>query len=284
MRCRVAKGNYEVEPGFLRVGDSYDLYSHWDSSRMREKLRLHPKRYRRVTWLVESAIGWGRTRTDDLERRFGMFYRRCRQCSKKIDAYAMLGRSPPNIDDMELYGLCYECAQPIILERERLRLEAKNVRALEVARKHMPAQVIEEMEKQGWVSVRVKVALKDSKPPRLSVVYDSREYGPIQSVEYRLRKDGHIYNATTRQSYCVHVRSTEGWLNYSLGFLNWDQILELWLLLQREPARIEEIANKAQLRDEQWFKLFPPLKKKYESRCSGGPIILGNLDCRIPGR
>jgi len=267
VRQRFAKGDFEIEADFLRPHDSHGMWSHWDYSRMREKLERHPKRYRR-TWLVDAVLGNLKGGdTSELERRFGTFYPRCAGCGKRAQNWNFFNR----LYDEDASGLCDTCARPIIEERERRLREVRNARAMVLAEKLLPRYVFEDMAQKGWTSLRVRTML-----------VNDNVYSSPRDVEYRLLKDGRVYNATTRESYCIHPaeRGVVGWC--TIGFEDWDKVLELWLLLRQQPGMVERTAHKTPVPEHKWFKIFPPAPKKVVT--CGGPLVLGIIDCRIPGR
>jgi hypothetical protein len=122
VRQRFSKSNFEVEPGFLRANDTWQMMSHWDSSRMREKMQLHPKRYRRVVWLIETVIVYGKGDTSKLEKIFGLFAPRCLGCRKKMHSYEWYF---PIMPDGIIGPYCRECGNEIIDEKEREKHEGE---------------------------------------------------------------------------------------------------------------------------------------------------------------
>lgn len=218
IRQRFAKGNYELEPSDLRANDSWEMHHHWDKGRMREKLKLHRKRFRRLDWILSSVIGSGRG-TENLERMFGFFFPRCTKCGERVwHLY---------IDD-EMAGLCNSCARPIIEKRYQLVDEQRKLRAEKLAARLIPGVYLHLLK---FESVRVKGS---------------------NGMEYVMTRYGGIYNMTLKQSYCVHPRT--GWG----GNCYWDRIIEMYILLTQKADFVEQKAVRHQLTQGNWLAQFPP--------------------------
>jgi hypothetical protein len=89
---------------------------------MREKMQLHPKRYRRVLWLIETVIVYGKGDTSKLEKIFGLFAPRCLGCKKKIHSCEWYF---PMLPDGEVGPYCRVCGMKVVDEKEREKHEGE---------------------------------------------------------------------------------------------------------------------------------------------------------------
>jgi len=219
VRQRFAKENYEIEADFLRSHDSWEMHHHWDNGRMREKLKLHREKFRRLDWILSSVIGQGRG-TEELERMFGFFFPRCTKCGERIWHIYL---------DDQLAGMCNKCAQPIIERRYRVVSEERRIRAEKLASRMIPMVYLHFLKHD---SIRIKGS---------------------NGMEYVMTKHGGIYNMTLKQSYCVHPMT--GWL----GECYWDRIIEMYILLTQKADMVEQKAHRHQLTQGNWLAMFPPV-------------------------
>lgn len=217
VRQRFAKGNYEIEPDYLRANDSWELH-HISDGRLRERLKLHKDRFRKVPWILNMVIGYGKGDTSGLERMFGMFYPRCTKCGEKLWHLYL---------EDELAGLCNQCAAPIIQRREEERTMPFRERAEALARRLLPDEVRMRFMTPGWVRIMGS-----------------------NGTNYRLDKNGWVYNEDAHQSYCVHPKT---------GFLQscfWDRVVEMYLLLRWRAHLVETKAVKSNYTDTRWNMVF----------------------------
>jgi len=108
VRQRFAKENYDVEPGDLRAGDSWELHHVTDNSRMRYLLKEHKDRFRKIPWLLDWVIGTAVGDTSNLERMYGVFYERCSKCGEKLYRFPMT-RGALGTSSQVHQALCNRC-------------------------------------------------------------------------------------------------------------------------------------------------------------------------------
>lgn len=215
VRQRFAKENYEIEADFLRSHDSWEMHHHnMDQERARWNLKHHRDRFRKISWILESVIGYGKGDTSDLERMYGVFYPRCTKCGRKMWHIFL---------EEELAGLCNTCASPIIQKRYEEQARPFRERAEAMARKLLSAEVRLKFMTPGWVRIKGS-----------------------NGTNYRIDKDGWVFNEDTHQRYCVHPKT---------GFLMscfWDRVVEMYLLLRWKAHLVEAKAVKSNLTDTNW--------------------------------
>jgi len=113
VRQRFAKENYDVEPGDLRAHDSWELHHYLsDQGRMRYLLREHKDRFRKIPWLLDWVIGTAHGDTSDLERMYGMFYKRCSKCGEKLYRFPT-NNIPLGTPPQALCNRCYRKVENI---------------------------------------------------------------------------------------------------------------------------------------------------------------------------
>jgi hypothetical protein len=208
LRQRFSKGNYEVEPEYLRPEKS--CYGSWDPSRMRWQFKHHHERYAKNIPFV-SALLYGMKGNKELLREYGLGFLECIQCGEN---------EVRHIDekDQETFGLCHFCASPI-LERRRHEVEERRAaRSRLLARSMLPREVIQTLDAVGYLEVRTEL------------------------YTYLLSYRGTLYNATTGQHYCVHPNvPTPDWDRVILFWLLLKNNLKL--IEERAHKRLEPIAN-----------------------------------------
>lgn len=213
LRQRFSKGNYEVEPEYLKPERT--CWGSWDTSRMRWKLKHHHDRYaKNIPFL--SGFLYNMKGSEELLKAYGLGFMPCVKCGTHEVRYI-------DRDDLYTYGLCHNCASPIISRRYKEAEENRAARGRELARSMLPREVIRALDTVGYLEVR------------------------CQLYTYLLSWRGTLYNETTGQHYCVHPRTQTS---------DWDRVIQFWLLLRSRPAVVETLANKRLQPVEEWKKAY----------------------------
>jgi len=208
LRQRFAKGNYEVEPEYLKPERT--CWSHCDNARMRWKFEHHHDRYAKNIPMV-SAYLYGMKGNKELLKQYGLGFIECFKCSEREVRYI-------DIHDKETFGLCLACASPIIQRRYHEAEEQRARRGRLLARSMLPREVITTLDTIGYLEVRT------------------------QLYTYLLSYRGTLFNATTSQHYCVHPSTTVSDWDRVIQF--WLLLKSnLKLIEDRANKRLEPVEN-----------------------------------------
>lgn len=221
VRQKLAKHRYDdIDPDDFRVHDDWYSYSWPTDDRIRYWLTEHPGRFKKQKDLVCCYIGCLKGDISKFNRRFGLDLPMCIKC------HGATRRLHWDETDEETYGLCWNCAGPIMAERARKAEAELNLRSLSLAQKLLPTNIIHEIQSVGWFDKSVLVCL----PPG-----PAAPFGKTVSITYRITDRGEVYNVDGRHIYCIHATQTVA---------RWDHIIMWWYLLKDRPEVIEEKGQK----------------------------------------
>jgi hypothetical protein len=170
LRQRFTKGNYEVEPEYLKPERT--CWGHWDTSRLRWKLKHHHDKYAKNIPFVSAYI-YNMKGNKELLKQYGLGFVECSHCREREVRYI-------DVNDQETFGLCLSCASPILERRRHEAEEKRTYRGRLLARSMLPPEVIKALDTIGYIEVR------------------------CQQIIYLLSYRGTLFNATTGQHYCIH--------------------------------------------------------------------------------